>query len=597
MEQIIALDTETTGLGPKDRAFGISWQLTGHDAKYIDLREDDPTELFNLIERSDFRIVCHNASFDYRMCYNAGIVLPIDRLDDTVIRATQINEHEFSYQLDHLAKKHLGRAKHAEIWDEMAAIFGGPATRAAQIKRIAEAPKEVVARYALPDAELAHDLWQWQQAEIERQGIQSIVDFERSVMPSIIRNEMRGIRVDVARAEQAVDELTEIIDRQTKQLFDLAGMKFNINSPTDMAKLFKPKKGSDGRWYTKEGVALPSTPKGKPSFNAESLRDMGTNLSESILSIRSMVKTRDTFLKGHVLSNEIDGRVYPSIHQTKGEDGGTGTGRFSYTEPAMQQIPSRNLAIASIVKPVFLPDEGQVWVDADMHSFEVRVFAHLVNNAAILAKYKENPLSDFHQMVADMTGLPRNAEYSGQANAKQLNLSMIFNSGNGAIAEKMGMPFTYDSFKKGDTVFTYKKAGPEAEAVIAAYHRALPGVKQLAQRAKSKAETFGYVQTHFGRRLRFPGKQKTYKASGLAIQATAADINKKNWVLIEQALGSEGRMVLNTHDSYSLSLPEDWKPHWKRVKEAVESGFPWFRVPIVLELSGAGRNWWEALGK
>lgn len=198
--------------------------------------------------------------------------------------------------------------------------------------------------------------------------------------------------------------------------------------------------------------------------------------------------------------------------------------------------------------------------------------------------------------MAAMTGLVRNAEYGGQANAKQLNLSMIFNSGRGAIAEKMGMPFVWDSFKKGDKEFRYKKAGPEADAVIDRYHEAVPGIKELANRAKRLAEAYGYVETHFGRRLRFPRGEKTYKASGLCIQATAADINKKNWMLIEEALGNEGWLVLNTHDSYSLSLPEDWKPCWKRVSDAVQGGFPWFRVPLILELSGAGRNWWEALG-
>lgn len=595
MKQIIAIDTETTGLGPFDRAFGVSWVLTGQGGKYIDLRTDDPTEFFNTIERTSCPIVFHNASFDYRMLNNAGIRLDIDRIDDTVIRATQINEHEYNYQLDALAEKHLGRKKATEIWEEMAQMFGGLATRNVQIKRIADAPKEVVAKYAIPDAELAHDLWQWQEEEIERQGIRDICDFERSVMPTIIRNEMRGIRVDVEAAQRAVEDLSKEIKVRETQLFAIAGRPFNINSPTDMAKLFKPKQREDGSWYTAEGHRVPSTPGGKASFSADALRHIDSPLSNSILQIRSMVKTRDTFLLGHVLGNEINGRVYPSIHQTKGEEGGTGTGRFSYTNPAMQQIPSRNQTVASIVKPVFLPDEGQVWVDADMHSFEVRVFAHLVNNQKILDHYAENPEADFHQMTADLTGLPRDATYSGQANAKQLNLSMIFNSGNGAIAEKMGMPFTYDSFTKGDKTFTYRKAGPEAMAVIEAYHRALPGVKELALRARRKAETFGYVQTQFGRRLRFPRGEKTYKASGLAIQATAADINKMNWLLIEQALGSEGRLILNTHDSYGLSLPEDWKPHWERVKQTVESGFPWFRVPIILELSGAGPNWWEAL--
>lgn len=595
MKPILAIDTETTGLGPKDRAFGVSWVETGQQAKYIDLREDNPEEFFNTIKDSKVPITCHNGSFDYRMLRNAGISLPIERLDDTVIRATQINEHEYSYQLDDLAKKHLGRVKDTTIWHKMAELFGGRPTRDAQISRIADAPKEVVAEYAIPDAELAHDLWQWQQVEIKKQGIEDICEFERKLMPTIIRNEMTGIRVDIDAAERAVEELTHVIDTQTAQLFALAGSKFNVNSTTDLAKIFKPK-NVNGQWQTADGHIIPATPGGKASFSADALRDIGNNLSRAIIDVRSLMKTRDTFLLGHILGSEIDGRVYPSIHQTKGEDGGTGTGRFSYSNPAMQQIPSRNKAVAAIVKPIFLPDEGQVWVDADMHSFEVRVFAHLVNNLKLLAMYFDNPLLDFHAATAMLTGLPRNAEYSGQANAKQLNLSMIFNSGRGAIADKMGMPFVWDSFKKGDKTFTYKKAGPEANAVIDAYHAAMPGVKQLAERAKRKAESYGYVETHFGRRLRFPRAEKTYKASGLAIQATAADINKMNWMIIEQALDGVGRLILNTHDSYGMSLPENWQPHWERVKEAVQGGFPWFRVPIILELSGAGENWWKALG-
>lgn len=596
MKEILALDTEGTGLGHTDRAFGISFCLTGYKADYVDLRVDDPTELFNIIEQTTCPIVCHNASFDFRMTRNAGVNLDISRMDCTVIRATQINEHEFSYGLDDLAKKHLDRHKDTAIYEAMSKLFGGRATRSAQIHRISEAPRDVVATYAIEDAVLCHDLWQWQEEEIDRQGIHSIIAFERSLMPTIIRRELAGIRVDVEQARRAEKELTVIINHQSNQLFNMVGKTFNINSPKDVAAIFKPKLVG-GKWVTDDGCPIPATPGGKPSFSAEALRDINNSVSRSIIELRSLEKTRDTFIKGHVLGNEIGGRVYPSIHQTKGEDGGTGTGRFSYSAPAMQQIPSRNKAVAAVVKPIFLPEEGQVWVDADKHSFEVRVFAHLVNDAEIIAKYKEDPLADFHKMVAEMTGLPRNAEFSGQANAKQLNLSMIFNSGNGAIAEKMGMPFEWDQFETRGETIRYKKAGPEAMAVINAYHARLPGIKKLAERAKKAAEAYGYVETAFGRRLRFPRKFKTYKASGLAIQATAADINKKNWLIIEEALGSDGSLILNTHDSYSMSMPEDWQPHWKRVKEAVESGHDWFRVPLILELSGAGPNWWAALGK
>jgi DNA polymerase I-like protein with 3'-5' exonuclease and polymerase domains len=260
----------------------------------------------------------------------------------------------------------------------------------------------------------------------------------------------------------------------------------------------------------------------------------------------------------------------------------------------MQQIPSRNKVTAAIVKPCFLPDEGQVWVAGDMASFEVRVFAHLVNNASIIQAYKDDPELDFHQYVADISGLVRNAEYSGQPNAKQMNLSMIFNSGNGAIAHKMGMDYKWTSFENnaGETI-TYRKAGPEAMKVIKRYHSRIHGVKDLAERAANLAKSSGYVFTQMGRRLRFPKGYKAYKASGLLIQATSADINKENWIMVEEELDGVGHMIVNTHDDYNLSLPEDWKPHFKRVQERIQS--PRLRVPLILELSGAGENWWKAI--
>jgi len=241
-----------------------------------------------------------------------------------------------------------------------------------------------------------------------------------------------------------------------------------------------------------------------------------------------------------------------------------------------------------------------VWVDCDQNSFEVRTFADLVGNEEILEIYRKNPLTDFHQMVADMTHLVRNAEYSGQPNAKQLNLSMIFNSGNGAIAEKMGMPFTHDSFiprgKTEDDRIHYKKPGVEAMRIIDNYHRRLPGVRELAERCKNEALDMGYVETYNGRRLRFPRGFKAYKASGLLIQATAADWNKENWGLIGKALiGSDGRLLLNTHDSYGLSLEEGtWEADFKAVKHEIESKQR-SKVPLILDFKGKGINWHDAL--
>lgn len=595
--RIVAYDTETTGLSyPKDRAFGISVALEGWSG-YFDIRETP--EAVRWINNSKPQlIICHNASFDVKMSKSAGINLPLERMDDTVIRACLIDEHLHSYALDDLCWKYLKKKKQDEIYNDLAGLFGGRATRNVQMKNIANAPSQIVAPYAIRDAELTLELWNWQEKEISRQGIQPIIDFERRLMPTLIRAEMRGIRVDLEKAEFAQKGLTVEIDKQQGEINELAGYDINVNSGPQVKSMFKPRL-QDGGWTADNGCSLEKTESGNPSLDADALRSMeGDRRAELVLSIRSLIKTRDTFLGGHVIKSAYEDRVYPNINQTKGEDAGTGTGRLSYTSPAMQQIPSRNKKVASIVKPVFLPDEGHIWVDADMHSFEVRVFAHLVNDPSIVDKYVADPYADFHQMVADMTGLPRNAAYSGQANAKQLNLSMIFNSGNGAIADKMGMDWDWESFrgKDGEDI-TYRKAGSDAMAVIEEYHRQLPGVKTLMNGAKKAAEVRGYVFTKYGRRLRFPNPRFSYKASGLLIQATAADLNKNNWIKISETLPQfGGHLILNTHDSYSMSIPEEnWEKAWEATRNAVQNSYPWFRVPLILELSGKGADWWEAV--
>jgi len=596
-------DTETTGLlYPRDRAFLFSVSFPDGRDFAIDLRTDKAAvrEFNRQLRQYRGTVIFHNASFDFRMSDSAGIVFKLveGQIHDTVIRAACIDEHLFSYGLDDLAKRYLGAEKETEIYTELAGIFGGRATRNVQMPNISQAPYEIVAPYAKKDTRLTLDLWDWQQGEIERQGIQQIVDFETRLIPLFIRTEMQGIRVDLDYAEQAQAPIAEIINEKQKFLDREVGYDLNVNSSPQIKEMYAPIK-KDGEWYSKEGILLGKTKTGNASIDAVVLRDMadkGDKKANLILELRSLIKTKDTFLGQHVLGHAFGGRVYPNINQSKGEEGGTGTGRLSMSEPAMQQIPNRNKKIAAIIKPCFLPDEGCVWVDADMASFEVRIFAHLVAayNDELARIYAENPNMDFHQWVADTMGIVRNASYSGEVNAKQLNLSMIFNSGNGAIADKLGLPWNWESFKnRQGEVITYKKAGQEAMNAINNYHRNIIGVKKLAEHCKKVAEQRGYIKTYTGRRLRFPRGFKSYKASGLLIQSTAADRNKENWQIISEALGDQGRLMLNTHDSYSMSMPENWQPLYKKVEEAVQDSN--FRVPLLLDWNGAGCNWWEAL--
>jgi DNA polymerase I-like protein with 3'-5' exonuclease and polymerase domains len=594
-------DTETTGLSPHagDKVFGFSVSTPEEDY-YWDIRECPmAVNWFNdqMKMVKDQTIITHNESFDYRISHATGIYLPIENIVDTCIQACLIDEHEYSYQLDNLLAQYTDvRKSGQQLYDELAKLFGGRATKNVQMKNISKAPSSVVSPYAKDDSRGTFELYQWQKGEIERQGIQKIINFERSLTPMFVKTEMHGVRVDTARAQTAVGVVSKQIDLMQKELNAIVGFACNPQPSGDMQKIFQPK-WRDGKWWAIDGTPLNTTGSGAASIDADTLRRMSHPAAEKIIELRSMIKTRDTFLVNHVLESAVNGRVYPNINQTKGDEGGTGTGRLSYSGPALQQIPDRNKIVAEIIKSVFLPDEGHVWVDADKASFEVRMFAHLVGTPDICQAYIDNPETDFHQFVADLTGLVRNATYGGQPNAKQLNLSMIFNQGDGTTAEKMGMPWSWESFtpRGSEDEITFQKAGPEAKAIIEKYHSRLPGVKKLAQGCKRVAEERGFIFTRHGRRLRFPKKHKTYKASGLLIQASSADENKYSWLMVHKGLeGSDGKLLLNTHDSYSMSLPIEHAEELARsVKREVEKDRG-LRVPLILEVSRPGANWWES---
>jgi DNA polymerase I-like protein with 3'-5' exonuclease and polymerase domains len=607
----MAFDTEATGLSyPKDRAIGFSIALPCGFAEYWDIREQPEALrwLQNALSTYKGLIIGWNIKYDFLMMV-PYFKLPITQLDDAAIREVLIDEHRstpfpwkrkrLDYTLDSVAETRLGKRKDTELYREMAAIFGGLPTRNVQMPRIADAPSSIVRPYAVKDAQLTLKIWEDQEADIEGQDLYKVCKFERDTIPHVIETEMAGVRVDLDAAERAMDGLQLAIEMAQARLSHEVGHEFNANSTPQIRDYFQPKLVK-GRWFLGDGTPCGSTPKGNPSIDNDVLQSIKNKspVAASIIDIRSLIRTRNTFLAKHILGHEINGRVYPTINQVASERGGTKWGRFSYVDPALQQIPSRNKAVAKIVKACFLPDEDQWWLDADLEGFEVRTFAHLVAafNRALVRAYENDPNTSFHTWVAELMGVPRNPTPTGGANAKQLNLSMIFNSGPGAIAHKLGLPTTPDMFTDpyGQDIH-FRRAGPEAMEVINKYHRKIQGVRELADACKDKAEQRGYIVTKYGRRLRFPRKFKSYKASGILIQATAADINKENWGIIKEVLGDRGRLILNTHDSYSMSVdPAQVRAVWKDVKHAIQRDI--LRVPLKLDLNGVGRNWWEAVG-
>lgn len=613
---LVGVDVETTGKYwyRGDKMFGVA--VAVHDGKDIHSRYWDIREKPRVLEaiKQELphckKVINHAAKFDVHMLLSAGVKVPLDRVECTMVRAGLINEHEIGgvdggYSLDALCKKYIGEGK-VDIWAELSKLFGGAPTRAVQIKNLHRAPVGLAAKYAAPDPALALKLWLWQEKEIEKQKLERVWGLEKSLFPVIVEIERQGVRVDVERTTKSQESMRELIDKAQVDLDRLVGRKVNVNSHPQMRVLFgcvKTEREVDGHkrieWRTDSGYLLENTDADGPCMDKDAMMALAVKdpRAQKINEIRRFERG-EQFLKNHILGHEVKGRVYPNYNQTKGESGkGTGTGRFSIDDPAMQQIPMHDRDVAEIVRPNFLPEVGDEWGCADWKQFEFRWFAHYTKDRAILSVYEEDENADFHKVTSDITGIPRDRKFAGDtANAKQINLGLVFGMGEGEMAYNMGMEYTQRTDKRGRV---WKEAGPKAKEIFSKYHDAIPGVRALLQQASSIARARGWVETAMGRHIRFPNGQY-HKAAGLVFQGTSADSMKLKMVElwpICQKLGI--RMLLTVHDELDFSAP---RSKITRATAAVKRSLETFdgkdcpifcRVPIRTDLNW-GANWWEA---
>lgn len=595
---VVSVDVETTGLyWHRDKMFGVA--VAAHDGKkthsqYWDIRTN-PGVLVALRRELPKckKVVNHNIKFDAHFLKNENIQIRDDAMECTMVRAALIDEHRKSHSLDSICMDLFGVGKAVHIYQKLADMFGGNPTRDVQMRNLHRASESLVREYAVPDPELAIKLWLWQEEEIERQGLHKVWSLERELTPVLVAIERGGVRVDEDRAAKSIIDMDKMVYKYQKLLGTV-----NVNSSQQMRKLLEVHKRENGRWYTGSGQLLNNTDGGEASIDAETLRlltELGDKHASSALAIRKLVKGK-SFLKDHILGHSIDGYVYPNYNQTKGDnDLGTGTGRFSINDPALQQIPKRDREIAAIVRACFLSDKGDDWNSADWDTFEFRWFAHYVDVPRINEAYHKNPATDFHQLVADLTGLPRKARYAGDANAKQINLGLVFGMGEGTMAEEMGLDFTMEA-RDGTE---YKKAGDKAKAIFAQYHEAVPGVKELLRQASNIARSRGYVKTICDRHIRFPGGKFTHKAAGLVFQGSSADCMKRKMIELWHLGNKMGfRYLLSVHDENNTSVPKSKSAliskAIKKELEAFGDGDPIkCNIPIRVSI-GTGPNWWES---
>lgn len=592
---VISCDSETTGLQWwMSETFGLSfaWQEDEQIRSiYVDIREERERRWAKHQIKNARKIVNHNIKFDYHCWRELGITVDPRKIECTMIREALINEHRYSYGLDAIAKERVGRGKE-EIWGKLAAMFGGKPTKDVQILNLHLAPPALVEEYACPDAELALLVWESQNKDLSDQELWPIHKVEHELLEVVIDMECRGVRVDLERARILSKDLREWIIRDQRELNRLVGMEVNVNSNPQVIRIVAPTKDDHGNWKAKDGTPLESTDGGNPSVRTHALHNMKFREAELIASIRGMIKAKDVFVDKYVLGMNHEGYIHATINQTKTEnDAGTGTGRFSITEPALQQIHKRDKKMASLVRSLFLPDRGQKWLCLDYSQIDFRCFVHYVNSPRLVDAYAQNPDIDYHGLVSGIVGVPRDRdERTGGGNAKQLNLGLVFGMGAGRMAREMGLDYYMEN--------GYYKPGEKAQELFSKYHAEIPGVEVMRSTAQARAKARGYVTTPLGRRVRFPKGYGAHKAAGLIFQSAAADILKYKMIEVYHELkDTDARLMLTVHDEFGVSF--DGNPEMSGKLKALLERFDGektkltFRVPIRASL-GVGETWWEA---
>jgi DNA polymerase I-like protein with 3'-5' exonuclease and polymerase domains len=536
-------------------------------------------EWFKDIMASDAIKIFHNAMYDVCWIRNLGIKIN-GLIVDTMIAASLIDENRFQYSLNSISWDYLGHGKNEGALNEEAKSRGlDPKADMWQL------PAMYVGGYAEKDAELTLELWQIFKKEIIHQDIESIFNLETDLFPCLVDMKFKGVRVN---AEHASVLKKQLIDREEALLFDIkkeTGIDIQIMAARSIAKMFDQLK-----------LPYDKTEKSKePSFTKNFLQEHPHPLVKKIAQAREVNKAHSTFIDS-ILKFEHKGRIHADINQIRSDQGGTVTGRFSYHNPNLQQLPARNKDLGPMIRSLFLPDEGCTWGCFDYSQQEPRLVAHYAalykfpSVYEVIDEYNNDSSTDFHQMVAEMAQIPR-------SQAKTINLGLFYGMGKTKLQAELGV------------------SKEKAVELFEQYHAKVPFVKQLINAASNRAQERGQIRTLLGRLCRFhlwepnmfgmhkalpheealqehgPGIKRamTYKALNKLIQGSAADMTKKAMV----DLYKEGIIAhIQIHDELDLSVESPEQA--KKIIDIMENAVT-LEVPNKVDYE-SGQTWGDIFG-
>ena len=578
--KLFAFDTETTDLDyTKALVVGVSFSVEAGHAAYVPVAHQYPgapeqlsrqwvlEQLKPLLESPTVAKLGQNLKYDANVLANHGIQLAGIQ-HDTMLQSYVLNSTATRHNMDALAEKYLG---YETIHYEDVAGKGAKQIGFDQVAI------EVAAPYAAEDADVTLRLHQQLFPELEKTSSLTEVykTIEMPLVPVLARMEQTGVLVDADMLQQQSNELAVKMSDLEAQAHQLAGQPFNLSSPKQIQEIL----------YTKLGLpVLKKTPKGQPSTAESVLQELAVDfpLPRMILDHRSVSKLRSTYTeKLPKQINPVTGRVHTSYHQAV-----AATGRLSSSDPNLQNIPVRS-AEGRRIRQAFIAEPGYTVLAADYSQIELRIMAHLSQDAGLLQAFKDG--LDVHKATAaEVFGVPLDqVEEHQRRSAKAINFGLIYGMSAFGLAKQLDID-------RG-----------AAQGYINLYFERYPGVKQYMDQTRELAREQGYIETLFGRRLYLPdinaknGQLRQYAertAINAPMQGSAADIIKLAMLSVDHWLQAERppvRMVMQVHDELVFEVENSNLKQATKIIQQKMSDAAQLDVPLIVDV-GRGKNWDEA---
>lgn len=607
------------GLGPGVRRPGchmVGFSLAVEDGPrlYVPLRHQggdnvaDPDAALRYLRDQarefDGYLVGCNLGYDLDWLAQEGVEFPkVKRFRDIQVADPLIDELQRSYSMDSIAQRWGVEPKDEVLLREAAA-----AHRLDPKQDLWRLPARFVGAYAEGDADRPLRILRRQERAIEEQELEQVWDLESRLLPVLVRMRRRGIRVHEGRLGE-IERMTLLQEAEAlAEVRAATGVRLQVGDVWS-AEAIAP-------CLTHLGVQVPLTPKTrKPSVDKFLLASVKHPVARALERARKVNKLRTTFAAS-VRAHLTAGRIHCVLNQLRkteegseedeGDEKGAAYGRLSCEHPNMQQQPARD-EFARVWRSIYLPEEGQLWNANDFSQQEPRWTIHYAEELGLprafdaAEKYRRDPSTDNHQMMADMAQIKRKP-------AKEIFLGLVYGMGGPKLCGKLGLPTRY-LVRLGREVEPYDTprgkalaaeggqrflaAGEEAQALLDKFDRELPFLRKLAKAAERKAKSAGFVRTAGGRRCRFPKDLDgnfdwCHKALNRVIQGSSADQTKLSVVLLDEA---GFWMMLQVHDEVANSV--ETEAEGLRAAEIMRDCMP-MRVPSKVDAE-FGPSWGESM--